>query len=281
MATGRSSWSGALEVSGFPVPVVFYPRVKKLRNESFKTLAPDGKPVHQQYIDSEGKPVEETRKGVEVAKGTYVPMTDEALEAIGEGSRSTLVVPEEFVPLESVPLHFAIERWAVRPNERVPGSEKSVNILWNGLCSTKLAYIAKITTRSGAHDSILAVYADSDGLWAAALPFAAELYDVPATDCFVLDRAAGDLFASFVGARQINNEKTSTAFAHEKFASEYAARREAAIAAVLAGESVPVAKTTPTATVDLMAALEASVKAAKPKTKAPAKKPVARRKVTA
>jgi non-homologous end joining protein Ku len=260
----------AVDLAGFPINLSLYSKVIGQRSKSFRMIAPSGQPAKQQYVDPGNKDVVITRdecgKGVENGDG-FVLLTPEAQAAIEAGVKTELAELRQLVPCGTVPWDLAINRFAVLPDDKVPGSEQSANILWNGLREKGLAYITQVSL-AGKHDSILAIYADDAGLHAAALPFAVELYDVPG-HTFTPDDAQADMFGQFVEA---NYEESMGDFAHASFVSEYRTRRDAAIESVLAGKKVtvkaPVAKS---ATPDLMAALQAGVK--KPAAKGKAKKP--------
>jgi DNA end-binding protein Ku len=264
MASTYTAWRGALDLGGFPVNVALYSRTKSQRSESFRILAPDGQPRIQQYVDTAGNVLtkDECRQAVEVSKGQFVPLTDEAVELINDRQRSTVLEPEAFVPTDTLPLDLAITTYAVRADDKVPGADRSVNVVWNGLRASELAYVTKLTPRAGSVDSILVVYATTDGLWAATLPFAAELYEVPPAE-FVTDDQQASVFETAILANQ-----TVQPFDHSQYVSEYRTRRQAAIDAALSGEQL-VAPVAPQASQvpDLMAALSASISTVTAKTK--------------
>jgi non-homologous end joining protein Ku len=115
---------------------------------------------------------------------------------------------------------------------------------------------------------------DVAGLFAALLPFEEEVYPAPSF-VFEENEHAGNLFAAMV-----EQEHEIEDFDHSAWESEYRARRQAAIDAVVAGAPVAVEPEPETKEVvpDLMAALMASVSKNKPAAKKPAKK---KEKVTA
>jgi non-homologous end joining protein Ku len=148
----------------------------------------------------------------------------------------------------------------------VAGAEQALNIVWNGLLSTGLAWCTQMSIRGG-HDAVLVVYADEAGLFAALLPFEEEVYPAPSFS-FERSEKAGNLFAAMV-----EQEHEIDDFDHSAWKSEYRARRQAAIEAVIAGapvEALPEPKPEDTKVPDLMGLLEASIGTAKKK---PAKKP--------
>jgi non-homologous end joining protein Ku len=263
------SWKGALElefktddgVVPMSISIELYARVKKARNESFRTLAPSGQPRETQSIDpATGEVYDDanSQKGVKIGTNEYVPMTDNAIEQINAGTQTTVLKPEAFCPLDTIALDLAIDRFYVRPQADVAGADQSLNIVWNGLLETGLAWCTQMSIRGG-HDAVLVLYADQVGLFAALLPFADEVYPAPA-HVFDHNPKAGKLFASMVG-----REHDVDDFDHSAWESEYRARRQAAIDAVIEGRDVP-AQPSPTpqkaSVPDLMAALEASAKKA-------------------
>lgn len=252
-----AAWSGAFELAGFSLNVRLWKRTKSVRHESFRTLAPDGEPVNQVFIHPDTEEVvarDKTKKGVKVGKDTFVPLTPEAESTITESTKTALATPAYFAPMSTVDLSLALGSFVVTPDDNVPGSEKPVNIMWNGLRKSGLAYMTVLSMRGGSPDVQLALYADDEGLWAVSLPFAPEVKPVPAHD-FEPDDKQADLFGRFVeGEYEVKDFDLA---AQE---SEYAARREQTIQAVLDGkelDSPPVRTTADTP--DLMAKLEETI----------------------
>jgi hypothetical protein len=178
------------------ISIELYARVKKTRSDSFTTLAPSGKPAETKRIDPDtGEEFSGSRKGVKVGRD-YVAMTDEALEQINAGTKTRVLKPEAFCPLNTIALDLAIDRFYVRPQKEVAGADQSLNIVWNGLKATGLAWCTQMSIRGG-HDAVLVLYADDSGLYAALLPFEEEVYPAPSFE-FTDSRKAGDLFAAMV-----------------------------------------------------------------------------------
>lgn len=267
----RATWSGAVEFAGFPINVKLFSRVKSRSSQSFKTLAPNGAPVKQVLVDSDGQTVErdDCSKGVEISKGTFHALPPEAVEMIGSVERSVTLKIGYFAPAATVPLHASLGSYAVRPDEKIAGSEKPLNILWNGLRKTGEALVTEITPRAGARDSILVITATDEGLQANMLPYVKELAtDIPAWEPTVDEEAAG-VFETFVASMYESRD-----FDHAALKSSYTTRREEAIQAAIKGEKIEVPEVAKAqeAVPDLMAAMQASLKAnklqSKPKKKA-------------
>lgn len=258
MARGgpQREWRGSIAFAGFPVNVTLYKPMKKTRTESFKVLAPDGlPPVSKKYQQSDGKELVggETLRGVETSKGVYAILPEEARESISQEKSRELEV-DHFAPRSTIPFEKAIATYAVGPTEDVPGAGQAVNIVWNGLKAQELTYVCQMSKR-GAMDCVMAFWADERGMWATELPFAAEILPQPIVE-FTENADAQRLFAQVVEQQYEVTED----FEHDRFESEYKARRAAAIEAVLDGKSLPAPapEKVPEA-IDLMAVLAASV----------------------
>ena len=285
----NSSWRGALDLAGRSVNVALYSRLKSRSAESFKTLAPDGKPIKQvkissdEYAKLEADPKAEvttlgtndTDKGVPIGGGEFKALPEEAVTAITGAAKSGVVEAADYVPLDSLPLELALTSYTVVPDDKVVGAERDVNTVWNGLRASGLAYITTITMKAGSRDSILAIYADDDGMHAVTLPFAAEVQPTP-THEFTADEAEADPVKAFIEAKY-----EVEAFDHGEYESTYRKTREDAIAKALAGVEIPKPKAAPKAEAgpSLMESLAdaADTATSKPKKKPAAKKPPAKK----
>ena len=268
------AWRGAVEFGGFPVHLALHAQKKSTRAASFRNLV-DGQPIVSKKFDWQGNELDdsvEIQKGVSLGRGQFGIVSDEAIDAINAGEETRVIEPAGFAPIASVPIHQALQSYTVTPDEKVAGSDRALNIVWNGLAFSGLAFIAKVTLRGGAHDSMFAMWADDGGLWAVTLPFVEELYPLGVTQpahAFTVDEAQADMFRKVVEAKYEVGDYIPTAYT-----SDYRERREAAIASALAGETieVPATPAAPAAAApDLMAMLEASLADSKPAKKAPAK----------
>lgn len=277
----RASWSGAIEFAGFPINVRFYPRVKSRSGESFKLLSPAGAPVVQRYLDPDENAYEkgELGRGYQVARGDIRPLDDDALEMIASAERSGVLEPERVCPRSEVDLTLARDAYVVIPDDKVPGSDKPVGILWNGLrANEQVMILPGFTARAGSRDSVCVLHADDEGLYASTLPLADELHtELPAVE-LTHDEEAEGVFAMFCETVDLAQDTFDLA----AYESAYKQRRQAAIDAALKGEKVEVPEVAQAkeAVPDLMAAMQAATagkkrqskggKQAKPKAKAAA-----------
>lgn len=275
------SWRGAIEFGGFPINVKLSSRVRVTRVPSFRNLGPDGLPrVSKSFVASTGEEITDDSqklKGVAMGGDEFLVLTDEAIEMIKSAEKDVVIKPRQFVPLASIDLALAIRSYKVLPDEKVPASEGPVNLIWNGLVDTGLAYVSQVALRGGSMDSILIVYAtDEDapqgaGLWAVAYPFADELFEVGECE-LAEDEKARSLFAQFVDANYAT--ELGESFDHVQYASTFKQRRDEAIQAVIDGVEIERPEAPPASEEpSLMAVLEAGLKeSTKAKAKSTAKK---------
>jgi non-homologous end joining protein Ku len=263
-----TAWRGALEItlSGFPVPIniALENRTAPVKAAGFSLLSPTGLKVSQRYVSNDGweGSMADCSRGV---NGTLIP--DEVVKAIGESERSLSVEPDSFAPLDSIDFSLATGTYAVIPDDKIPAAARQVSILWNGLRHSRLAYITRIVMRAGSLDRIVAVWADERGLWAVGLPFGEEIKPQPEL-AFEPDDRVGEMFAQAI-AQQYEIKD----FDPSDHPAEQAPRRMKLIEQALSGQEIKIPEPkVQTEQPDLMAALEASLHQAKPKSKPKKKK---------
>jgi DNA end-binding protein Ku len=97
----RAYWKGYLKLSLVSCPIQLYPAVSQRETIGFHLLnRKTGNRIKYRKVDAiTGEPVsdEDIVKGFEVAKGDYVEVTDEELEALATGSTHAIEI-DQFVP---------------------------------------------------------------------------------------------------------------------------------------------------------------------------------------
>lgn len=257
----RSSWTGAINFAGFPIHLAAFPLLKSKSAESLKMLSPANKLVTQVYVDDDGweGTKAECGRGIEVSKGSVVPLAPETVDALGEAERSATLEPERFAPLASVPFHLATGHWRMVPNGKVPGAEGPAEILWNGLMETMRALVTEWTPRAGSRNALVVIHADEYGLTANSLPYMSD-FTTPPEHKFTVNEKAAATFEAFVGQNYSTDD-----FNHAVYEDAYSKRRKELLEKALAGEPIEAAKPTETAAEpvpDLLAAMQASIQAA-------------------
>ncbi len=269
----RAIWSGALSFGLVNVPVKMFTATRS-KDVRFNQLhAKDGARIRQKRVssvDGEEVGLDDIVKGYEISPDTYVTITPEELEAIAPKA-SRLIEIEEFVDLDEIdPLYFESSYYLV-PDKT---GAKPYALLLSAMTSENKVAIGRVVLRS--KEYLAAVRPLGETLTMSTMRFADEI--VPRDQLEGLpgaDVEAGEKEVKM--ARQLI-ESLSAAFEPEKFKDTY---REAVLAMIerkAAGEEIVVEPDAPTETktVDLMAALEASLAAAKKgkSTKPAAAKPV-------
>jgi non-homologous end joining protein Ku len=275
----RPTWTGAVIFAGFPIYLRAFPLVQSRAGGSFKSLCPcHHLPIKQHKVCSNtGEVVDngDLLKGVETAKDQFAVLDPDAVEFIRSSEGSDTVEVERFAPRGSLPLTYALGRYRLVPNEKMPGSEGPVGIFWNGLMATeRAAVVPGFVPRSGSRDQLAVIVADVYGLDLLTLPFQSELR-APPEWAPETNEQAGAMFEQFTEQAGY----TMDDFSWPAYESGYEARRSEAIEKALKGEIVTVdAGATPKPAVpDLMAAMQAAL-ASTPAKKPAAKKPRAKAK---
>ena len=118
----RPNWKGYLKLSLVSCPVAMFAAASAAEKVTFHMLnAETGNRLKQQYFDAETGDVvdrDERVKGYEIAKGDYVVVTDEELDAIEIESSHTIDV-QSFAPRTDVdPIYFD-NSYYIAPDDKV------------------------------------------------------------------------------------------------------------------------------------------------------------------
>jgi DNA end-binding protein Ku len=253
-------WSGAISFGLVTVPVKVYTAATS-RDVHFNQLhATDNSRLRQERICiAEDKPVpfDELVKGYEVAKDAYVIIKPEELEALApEGSRH--IELQEFVDLAEIDPVFFERSYYLVP-EKI--GQKPYALLLAAMRDAQRVGIGKVVLRSKQY--LTAIRPAGDALAMSTLYYADEvtstssLDGLPAADYVLNER-------EMTMARQLI-DALSAPFEPEKYEDEYRAAILRLVEQKAAGEE-PVIQSAPREdqkVVDLMAALEASIAAAR------------------
>jgi len=258
----RAIWSGAISFGLVNVPVKLFSAVSP-KDVRFNQLEEGtGARIRQKRVSAEtGEevPYEKIVKGYEISPERYVIISPEELEALDPKATRAIDI-EDFVDLDQIdPVHYE------RPYYLVPekGAAKAYKLLLDAMKESNKVAIARMVLRTKQY--LAAIRPTGDVLCLETLLFADEvvpaesLDGLPGPDTEVSER-------ELKMARQLI-ESLSTDFEPEKYHDEYRERVLALIEQKAEGAEIvaqPAAEE-PTKVVDLMAALEASLAAAKEK----------------
>jgi DNA end-binding protein Ku len=263
----RAIWSGALSFGLVNVPVKLYSATRS-KDVRFNQLhAKDGARIRQKRVSSangEEVPLEEIVKGYEISPDTYVTITAEELDAIAPKA-SRLIEIEEFVDLDDIDPLFYENSYYLVPDKT---GGKAYALLLAAMTSENKVAIGRVVLRS--KEYLTAVRPLGDALAMSTMRFADEI--VPRDSLEGLPGKDVEAGAKEVAMARQLIESLSTAFEPDKYQDTY---REAVLEMIqqkAEGREIVVEPESPAPakSVDLMAALEASLAAAKQR-KEPAK----------
>ena len=256
----RSIWGGAISFGLVNVPVKLFTAVRKKDVRFHQLHRSDGARINQKRVcsaDGEEVAYEDIVKGYEIAKGQYVVIDPEELEALDPESTRTIDI-EDFVELDQIDPLFFDSSYYVVPDDR---GEKAYRLLLEAMRDAKKVGIARVVMRTKQY--LVAIRPVEDALVMSTMNFADEV--VPETELEGLPGASSNVSdRELTMARQLI-ESLSTEFEPGKYEDTYREKVLELIERKADGQEVvaqPEAKPS-TPVVDLMAALEASLAAAK------------------
>jgi DNA end-binding protein Ku len=286
----RSIWTGAISFGLVNVPVKLYSAVSKKSVRFHQLHESDGVRIQQKRFcpaDGEEVPYDEIVKGYEISPDRYVVISPAELEALEPRKTKTIDI-EDFVSLEEIDPLYYDHPYYLLPGQ---GAQKPYKLLVEAMRQTSKVAIARVVIRT--KEQLVAIRPVGDVLAMASMNFADEVVD---PDSF--DEAPGDDIETrkreVEMAEQLIESLTSP-FDPSKYHDTYRERVLEMIEAKAEGQEIAVqpAEEEAAPVPDLMAALEASLAAAKkdkpsgdenggaPKKKAAAKKPAAKKKAAA
>ncbi|HET9722295.1 MAG TPA: Ku protein [Actinomycetota bacterium] len=265
----RAMWKGAISFGLVTIPVAVYPATEE-KSLKFNQLHDEdmGRIRYKRVCSIDGEEVDYDHivKGYEVEKDRYVVLTDEDLDAVPVESSRAIDI-QQFVDLDEIdPMLFKKSYYLV-PDET---GAKAYALLRKALAEENKVGVAKVSFRDKEH---LAALRFKDEVFVLETMYWPD--EIRAADFDTLDSDSRVRDNEVEMAKQLI-ESLSEPWNPGEFTDEY---REALLGIVekkVAGEPIEAPEEAPAArVVDLMAALKASVEAAKSKT--PAEKPAAKR----
>jgi DNA end-binding protein Ku len=257
----RSIWSGAISFGLISIPVKLFTAVRH-KGVSFNQLDDRnmGRIRYEKVSEADGEvvPAEHIVKGVEISKGRYVIVDPDELAPFVPLATKSIDV-EQFVDPAQIDPVFFDTTYYVAPAAM---GAKPYALLVRALQSTGKVALVRFVMRSRQYTA--ALRADDGRLTMSTLAYADEL--VPAAE---VEELAG-LDAVEVSDREVKMaemlvESLTAEFDPTKYEDDYRVQVLDLIARKAAGEEfeLPAAAGEPPKIVDMMAALEASVAAAK------------------
>ncbi len=172
----RAYWKGSLKLSLVTCPVALYPASTTVERTRFHMINTEtGNRLKQQMVDSEtGDVVEKEQKGrgYEVAKGEYVPIEKEELEAVQLESSHTIDI-DNFVPRDEID-----RRYLDSPYYLVPDGKNGADafaVIRDAMKDQDRVALARVVLSN--RERIVAIEPLGKGLLATTLRYAYEVRD--------------------------------------------------------------------------------------------------------
>lgn len=267
----RAISSGTISFGLVSVPVKLFAGTQSKSLHFNFIHAEDGARIKQQLVCSAcGEVLERNQlaRGYEYAKGQYVLLSKEELEALDARSDQSIEI-EEFIPIDAIdPIYFD-KTYLLGPDK---GGPKAYRLLANAMREAGKGAIARFASRG--KQQLVLLREAMDGLLMHTLFYAGEVRDfseVPHGEDVKAKEGELEL------AIQLIDQLASDDFAPEKYEDEYRKRALELIEQKVAGEEIVATPGEPPRgqIIDLMEALKASLgdgeskKAAKSKSRKP------------
>jgi len=258
----RPIWSGSISFGLVNVPVKLFSAVSVQDVRFHQLRKSDGSRIRQKRVsaaDGEEVPYDQIVKGYEVAPDTYVVIDPEELAALDPRATQTIDI-EEFVDLDQIdPIYFENPYYLV-PDKR---AEKAYALLAEAMGHANKVAIARFVMRTKQY--LAAVRASGPVLILSTMLYADEVVPVDRLEGLPGPGEVEIGDRELTMAESLIESLTVERFDPARYADTYRERVLALIDAKAAGETVtaPAAPAAAARVVDLMAALEASVQAAK------------------
>jgi DNA end-binding protein Ku len=255
----RATWTGSISFGLINVPVRLYPATRS-RDVRFNQLhEPDGSRIRQRKIcevEDKEVPANEIVKGFEISKGKYITLSDEELEAMKPESSHSVEL-EEFVHVDEIdPMQLERSYWLGPDRD---SAARPFALFQKALADEKLVGIGRIVLST--KEQLVAVRPVGDGLALTTLYYADEV--TPEKDIERPDAEVGE--KELKVARQLVASLV-TKWDPKDHRDTYRDQLVEMIEQKAAGKTVEAPKAaakTETKPGDLLAALEASLAAAK------------------
>jgi DNA end-binding protein Ku len=257
MAAARPTWQGHLRLSLVTCPVALYNAISPRGDVHFNLINPDtGNRVRMVTVDAgTEKPVERKSlvKGFEVSKGEFVIVTPEEIESVRLESTRTIDI-EEFVPAEDIDRLYWDHPYFLVPDGKMAAEPFAV--IRTAMEQTGRVALGRVVMSQ--RERLLALEPRDNGIVATTLRSTDEVRDAKKLFADIPHaRASRDMITI---AEKIMGQKEA-AFDPQKFEDRYETALRALIRDKQKGHAVVHAEEPePTNVVDLMAALQASLK---------------------
>jgi Ku protein len=262
----RAYWKGSLKLSLVTCPVALYSAATTVERTRFHMINTEtGNRLKQQMVDSEtGEVVEKEQKGrgYEVAKGEYVPIDKDVLEAVQIESNHTIDI-DNFVPRDEID-----RRYLDNPYYIVPDGNAGLDafaVIRDAMKDQDRVALARIVLSN--RERIVAIEPLGKGLLATTLRYA---YEIRSEEDYFSDIKTPKISKDMIELASHILDTKASHFDPSKFDDEYENALKALVKQKAAGKTVKFVEKPAKAdnVISLMDALKQSLKG-----KAPVQRP--------
>jgi DNA end-binding protein Ku len=262
----RANWKGYLRLSLVSCPIALYPASSLSEKVSFNRInRKTGNRLKQQNVDSETGdvvPREDTARGYEVAKGQYLIVEDQEIDAVQIESTRTIEI-DQFVPRNEIDDRFIDSPYYLAPDGKV--GQDAFAVIRDTIAKMNMVAIGRVVLTRREH--IIALEPRGRGLLGLTLRYPYEVRDeqpyfedIPDLK---LPKEMLDLATHIVETKSGHFDPAQLEDRYENALIDLLKKKEA-------GEKIEAAKEGPAPqVVNLMDALRASIDAEKKKAPAP------------
>jgi DNA end-binding protein Ku len=262
----RANWKGYLRLSLVSCPIALYPASSLSEKVSFNRInRKTGNRLKQQNVDTETGDVvlrEDTARGFEVAKGQYLIVEDQEIDAVQIESTRTIEI-DQFVPRSEIDDRYIDSPYYLAPDGKV--GQDAFAVIRDTIAKMNMVAIGRVVLTRREH--IIALEARDRGLLGLTLRYPYEVRDeqpyfedIPDLK---LSKEMLDLATHIVQTKAGHFDPAQFQDRYENALIDLLKKKEA-------GEKIEPAKEGPAPqVVNLMDALRASVDAEKKKAPAP------------
>jgi DNA end-binding protein Ku len=262
----RANWKGYLRLSLVSCPIALYPASSLSEKVSFNRInRKTGNRLKQQNVDSETGdvvPREDTARGYEVAKGQYLIVEDEEMDAVQIESTRTIEI-DQFVPRSEIDDRFIDSPYYLAPDGKV--GQDAFAVIRDTIAKMNMVAIGRVVLTRREH--VIALEPRGRGLLGLTLRYPYEVRDEQPyfedIHELKLSKEMLDLATHIVQTKAGHFDPAQFEDRYENALIDLLKKKEA-------GEKIEPAKEGPAPqVVNLMDALRASIDAEKKKAPAP------------
>src|ERR1700752_2218326 len=133
----RANWKGYLRLSLVSCPIALYPASSLSEKVSFNRInRKTGHRLKQQNVDAETGDVvsrEDTGRGYEVAKGQFLIVEDQEIDAVQIESTRTIEI-DQFVPRNEIDDRYIDSPYYLAPDGQVGQNPAGVRLITRAVC---------------------------------------------------------------------------------------------------------------------------------------------------